>query len=220
MRNDSNGEIRFFIRDLENELQIFNRNYYFVIKITILPFFQKLEFIGSYKKDQAKQEARVACLAPMATSKAKAKAEDDLARMRDALAATKEEGQGLEVEVAHLKVEQTSLLLELLASKDEVSSLHSQPSKDKETMVKYYHKSLEKIFVYGYGYCVFKHGIRSDRPRIMDGMPDFADPLPPEYFSNLGCPAALRPVEAKAPEIHLAKTAKDLVEGVIAKEQG
>ena len=38
-RDDSNGEIRFIIRDLENKLRIFNRNYNFVTKITILPFF-------------------------------------------------------------------------------------------------------------------------------------------------------------------------------------
>ena len=47
-RDDSNGAIRFVIRDLENKLQIFNRNYNFIIEITILPFFQKLEFLGSY----------------------------------------------------------------------------------------------------------------------------------------------------------------------------
>ena len=47
-RDDSNGEIRFVIRDLENKLRIFNQNYNFVIEITILPFFQKLEFLGSY----------------------------------------------------------------------------------------------------------------------------------------------------------------------------
>ena len=47
-RDDSNGAIRFVIRDLENKLRIFNRNYNFVIEITILPFFQKLEFLGSY----------------------------------------------------------------------------------------------------------------------------------------------------------------------------
>ena len=34
--------------DLENKFQIFNRNYNFVTEITILPFFQKLEFLGSY----------------------------------------------------------------------------------------------------------------------------------------------------------------------------
>ena len=48
LRDDSNGEIFFVIRDLENKLRIFNRNNNFVIEITILPFFQKLEFLGSY----------------------------------------------------------------------------------------------------------------------------------------------------------------------------
>ena len=38
----------FVIRDLENKFWIFNRNYNFVTEITILPFFQKLEFLGSY----------------------------------------------------------------------------------------------------------------------------------------------------------------------------
>ena len=49
-QDDPNGEIRFVIRDLENKLQIFNRNYNFVTKITILPFFQKLKFLGSYRQ--------------------------------------------------------------------------------------------------------------------------------------------------------------------------
>ena len=48
-RDDSNGAIRFVIRYLENKFQIFNRNNNFIIKITILSFFQKLEFLGSYK---------------------------------------------------------------------------------------------------------------------------------------------------------------------------
>ena len=37
-RDDSNGEIRFVIRYLENKFRIFNRNNNFVIEITILPF--------------------------------------------------------------------------------------------------------------------------------------------------------------------------------------
>ena len=47
-QDDSNGTIHFVIRDIENQLRIFNRNYTFVIEITILPLFQKLEFLGSY----------------------------------------------------------------------------------------------------------------------------------------------------------------------------
>ena len=48
-RDDSNGEIHFVIRDLENKLRIFfNRNNNFFNEIMILPFFHKLEFLGSY----------------------------------------------------------------------------------------------------------------------------------------------------------------------------
>ena len=36
-RDDSNGAIFFVIRDLENQLRIFNRNHNIVIEITILP---------------------------------------------------------------------------------------------------------------------------------------------------------------------------------------
>ena len=50
-RDDSNGEIRFIIQDPENKLWIFNRNYNFVTEITILPFFQKFKFLGSYKDE-------------------------------------------------------------------------------------------------------------------------------------------------------------------------
>ena len=34
-----------------NKFRIFNRNYNFVTEISILPFFQKLEFLGSYKNN-------------------------------------------------------------------------------------------------------------------------------------------------------------------------
>ena len=98
-----------------------------------------------------------------------------------------EDGSGLEAEIAHLKVERTSLLLDLEASMDEVSTLHSQAGKDKEAMVEDYQKALEQIFAYGYGCCAFKHGIGGDQPRISDGMPHSADPLPPKFFANLGC---------------------------------
>ena len=77
------------------------------------------------ERDEAKQEAKVAHMAAMAMSEAKARAEDNLARMRDALAAKEEDGRGLEAEVAFLIVERTSLLLELQTSRDEVSYLHS-----------------------------------------------------------------------------------------------
>ena len=73
---------------------------------------EKIEW-GEKERDKAKQKVKVARLVAMAAGEAKARAEDDLARMRDALAAVEEDGRGLEAEVTLLTVEQTSLLLEL-----------------------------------------------------------------------------------------------------------
>ena len=81
---------------------------------------------------------------------AKARAESGLARVQDALAIAEEARRKAEAETAHLEVERTSLLLELRATKGEVSSLHSQASKDKEAMEEDYQKALEVIFAYGY----------------------------------------------------------------------
>ena len=65
-------------------------------------------------------------------------------------------------------------------------------------MVEDYLKALGKMFSYGYGCYVFKHGIRGDRPRIQDDMPDFVDPLSLEFFfSNLGCPFDLSTCRGK-----------------------
>ena len=55
-----------------------------------------------------------------------------------------------EAEVASLEVKQTSILLEVGATKDEVSSLQSQAGKDKAAMEEDYQKALELIFAYGY----------------------------------------------------------------------
>ena len=77
------------------------------------------------ERDKAKQEAKVARLTAVAAGDSKARVKDDLSRAIDALETAEEDGHKLEAEVACLTVEQTSLLLELEASKDEVSSLHS-----------------------------------------------------------------------------------------------
>ena len=92
----------------------------------------------------------MAHLTAIASCDVKARVEDDPTRVLDALVATKEDGRRLEAEVAHLAVERMSLLLELEASKDEASSLHSQVGKVKEAMEEDYQKALELIFAYGY----------------------------------------------------------------------
>ena len=104
------------------------------------------------------------------------------------MAAAEEDRCGLEAEVARLTVERTSLLMELEAFRDKVSALHFQAGKDMEAMVGDYQKVLEQIFNYGCGCCEFIHGILGDQPRILDGMPESTDPLPLEFFANLGCP--------------------------------
>ena len=86
------------------------------------------------EREEANQEAKVACLVVIAAGDAKARVEDDLARAIDALATAKEDGRRSKAKIGHLSVEQTFLLLELEASKDEVSSLHSQASKDIEAI--------------------------------------------------------------------------------------
>ena len=58
------------------------------------------------------------------------------------------------------------LMLEIGASKDEISSRHSQSGKDKEAMKEDYQKPLEVIFAYGYGCCAFKHNICGDQPEF------------------------------------------------------
>ena len=75
-------------------------------------------------------------------------------------------------------------MMEIEATKDEVSSLHSQAGKDKEAMEENYQKALELIFTYGYGCCVFKHNICGDQPEVPKDMPDSSGPLPLEFFMN------------------------------------
>ena len=134
------------------------------------------------ERDEAKQEAKVAHLVANMASNARARAEEDLDRVQEALADAKEGRHKAKAEAARLEVKWTSLLLEL--TKDEVSSLHSQAGGDKEAMDEEYQKALEVIFAYGYGCCVFKHNICGDHLKLPEGMSDSADPLPLEFFVN------------------------------------
>ena len=68
----------------------------------------------------------------------KRKAEEDLARVQEALVAAEEGKRKAEAETSFLEVDQTSLMLELGAAKHEVSSLHSQARRDKEAMEEEY----------------------------------------------------------------------------------
>ena len=87
------------------------------------------------ERDEAKEEVQHSRLAAVAAGDAKALTEDKLARVKDALVVAEEA--------------RTSLLLDIKAARDEVSSLYSQAGKDKEAMEEDYQKALELIFAYG-----------------------------------------------------------------------
>ena len=168
------------------------------------------------ERDEAKKEAQVARLAAFVAGDAKAKPYGDLTRVQDALAATEEARVIVEeakrkakAKVARLEVMQTSLLLEIGTAKDEVSSLHSQVGKDKEAMEEDYHKALVVIFAYGYGCCIFKHNICGDKPEVPVGMPDFSDPLPPEFFVSPRLPPILTAIRDTAIKAHPSEVAKE-----------
>ena len=73
-----------------------------------------------------------------------------MARVQDALVVAEEAKRKAEAEVSRLEVERTSLVLEIGATKDKVSSFQSRADKDKEAMEEDYQKALELIFAYGY----------------------------------------------------------------------
>ena len=148
------------------------------------------------ERGEAKEEAKLARLVAVAAGDAKAQVEDNLDKVQGAL----EVRQKVEVEVACLEVERTSLMLEIGATKNEVSSLHSQTGKDKASMEEDYQKPLELIFAYGYKCCMFKHNICGDQPEVPNGMSNSSDPLSLEFFVNPKCPLILAAIEATTTE--------------------
>ena len=65
---------------------------------------------------------------------AKERAEGDRVRVQDALAVAEEANCKPEVKIGFLEVEWTSLMLEIRATRDEMSYLHSQAGRDKEAI--------------------------------------------------------------------------------------
>ena len=171
------------------------------------------------ERDEAKEEAQVAWLAAIATGDSKARAEDDLTRVQEALSIAEEARRKAEAETSRPEVERTSLLLELRAAKDEVSSLHSQASKDKEAVEEDYQKTMELIFAYGYECCVFKYNICGDQPEVPDGMHDSSNPLPSEFFTNPKCPPASATTEVMAVEAEQSVATKESGKDAFAGNQ-
>ena len=142
-----------------------------------------------------------------------------MARVQEALVVAGEGRNKAEAETARLKVKQTYLLLELGETKDKVSSLHSQAGRDKKVMEEDYQKALEVIFSHGYECCVFKHNIYRDHSEVPNGMLDFADPLPPVFFVNLGFPPIQAASKTTTTKALPSETTKEPMEVAAAKDQ-
>ena len=110
-------------------------------------------------------------------------------------------------------------MLELGATKDEVTSLYSQADRDKEAIEKEYQKGLEVIFAYGYGCCVFKHNICGYHPEVLEGMPDSFDLLLLEFFVNPSCPPVQAAAEATTTNASSSEAVKESMEVAAAEDQ-
>ena len=95
--------------------------------------------------DEVKQKAMAAHLLATSIRDSKARVEANLTKALNSLAVAEEGGRRLKGSISRLKAklarldaDQASLLLELEASKGEVSSLHAHVEKDREDMVKDY----------------------------------------------------------------------------------
>ena len=124
----------------------------------------------------------------VASEDARKKGESELTGVQHALAASEEARQKAEDEASRLENERVSLLLELGASKDELTEVRAEASKEKKAMEKAFDASFDVIFNYDYGCCAFTHNICGSELVIPDGMPDTSKPLPPEFFINPRCP--------------------------------
>ena len=120
--------------------------------------------------------------------------ESELVGAQQALPASGEALQKAGEETNRLMDERVSLLLELGASKDELSAFQVEASKKKKAMEEEFHVGFEVIFNYGYGCCAFAHNICGIKPRIPARIHDTSKSLPPEFFlSNLDPPRVLPP---------------------------
>ena len=65
---------------------------------------------------------------------------------------------------------------------------------------------------------MFKHNICGDHPKVPEGMPDFADPLPPEFFVKPGCSPVQTAAEATTTKASPSKMAKEPMEVAVAED--
>ena len=161
------------------------------------------------ERDAGQHEAAMALLETDAASSARAQMESELAQVQRALTASEgvrlkaeseldsvqqalvvagEACRKAEEENCHLTDERLPLIMELGASKDELSAFQAKVTMEKKAMEKEFDVSGDVIFNYGYGCCAFAHNICGSEPMIPAEMPDTIKPLPLEFFINPRCP--------------------------------
>ena len=123
-----------------------------------------------------------------ASEDARWKMESKLDVAQQALVASREACRTAEEEASRLTDERVSLLIELGASKDELSAFRAEVAKEKKALEAEYEVVFEAIFNYGYGCCAFAHNTCGTNPKIPDGMPSTSEPLTPVFFVNPRCP--------------------------------
>ena len=82
-----------------------------------------------------------------------------------------------EEESSLLTDERVSLLVELRASKDELSAFCAKVAKEKKALKAEYDAGFEAIFNYGYDCYAFAHNIYGSKPKIPYGMQGTSEPL-------------------------------------------
>ena len=140
------------------------------------------------ERDAARCEASTSRLAAEAAGDAKARVDDELARVRISLISEEERGREAKAEIARLKVEYASLQSSLEEHQREAAVRRSQEEVERKKTKEDYLRCLEDAFVYGYGCCAFAHNIRNDQPAVPSGMPPFDKPLPASFFEDPRCP--------------------------------
>ena len=137
--------------------------------------------------------------------------ESVLTGVQHALIASEEARRKAEDEASRLEDERVSLLLELGASKDELTGVRAEASKERKALEEAFDVGFDVIFNYSYSCCAFTHNICGSEPVIPDGMSNTSKPLPPKFFINPRCPPGAAPgVPTTDPKADVREVGKSL----------
>ena len=125
--------------------------------------------------------------------------ESELDRAQQAVASSGDAWRKVKEEARRLTDERVSLLLELRARKDELSTFRAEVSKEKKALEEAFDAVFDVIFNYGYGYYAFAHNICGSKPRSPVGMPNMSNSLPLEFFYQSSMPLECCPLEFLPP---------------------